>query len=326
MCGNIMQYEYLDQIEQKLQNRIARIEASDEYTFYPHLCSYFTLLRFETVFCVLSEALILKYPKVNDQIREVIGGKRAKYSLENMAAIGYLLLNESEAQADPRQFILTIGQYQTSATSPKVWLDAFVGHFLIPLHTYLVENLNSELFMLCALRKYKQRTEWFRREAVLALYKSDTRRGEKNLMLNLYEFLFDQGIDFVIAPWSVAGAPDLVAAQTGENKLVADGKVFDTSKGYGKRRIIEGFRQVYDYACQFHKPIGILVIYRVCSRELRFLLPCKNSSFPYYVLNNKTIYFVEIDICPYKETASNRGKLEAENINEKDLVDAVIEE
>ena len=63
----------------------------------------------------------------------------------------------------------------------------------------------------------------------------------------------------------------MVSVQVGDERLIADAKVFgpETGKGY----IGQGFRQVYQYTCDYNQAIGYLVIFNTSEKQLNFLLP-----------------------------------------------------
>ena len=135
----------------------------------------------------------------------------------------------------------------------------------------------------------------------------------------LYEYLYDQGIYFSIEPTSASGEADAVLSQSGEEPLIADVKIFNPNKGKSKDYIAKGFRQVYDYTLDYNEPIGYLVIFKTSEEELKFSLPHSSHSTPFVEHNNKTIYFIVIDIHSYDTTASKRGKLKFIEFTEADL-------
>jgi len=137
--------------------------------------------------------------------------------------------------------------------------------------------------------------------------------------VDLYEWLHDQGLDFVIEPRSVSGEADLVAAQKSDDPLIADAKIFDAS-GRGKAYIAKGFNQLYLYTCDFNEPFGYLVIYKTCAQDLRLALETQAGRVPFVTHNNKTIFLMVIDIHPHEMSASKRGPLEAIEITETDLI------
>ena len=174
-------------------------------------------------------------------------------------------------------------------------------------------------FILSILRHYKHKCEWFQRNKLYNIWEKDTRRGEKNLALHLYEYLHDQGITFFIEPSSVSGEADLVASQGDDEPLIADAKIFDPEKSKDKQYIAKGFRQIYDYTLDYNEPVGFLVIFKTCEENLKFGLAHASQGTPYIQHNGKTIFFVTIDIFPYEESASKRGKLKYVELSEEDL-------
>jgi hypothetical protein len=119
-------------------------------------------------------------------------------------------------------------------------LNTFRAVFVEPLYEYVDEQLDDQGAVLAFLRRYKQKCEWFRHEELLTRWSANTRSGVRLLARHLYEYLFDQGLDFYIEPSSASGEVDLIADQKGGDRLVADAKVFhnDTPKEY----IAKGFR------------------------------------------------------------------------------------
>ncbi|MDY6795076.1 MAG: hypothetical protein SWK76_07330 [Actinomycetota bacterium] len=101
------------------------------------------------------------------------------------------------------------------------------------------------------------------------MWEGDTSKGEKHLALDLYEFLYNQGVDFMIEPASVSGEADLVAAQTGEYPLIADAKIYNPDKGKGKDYIAKALNQIYIYTQDYNEPFGYMVVYKTSDDELR---------------------------------------------------------
>ena len=195
--------------------------------------------------------------------------------------------------------------------------------FLEPFYEYIDEHLDDQQAILYFLRRYKHRCEWFHADRLRQAVRDDTQRGEKTLALDLYEYLHDQGIDFHIEPHSTSGIPDFVADQVGKERVIADTKLFWPESSKGKSYIISGFNQAYIYACDYNEPCAYLVIYKMCHEGLNFLVPSTQSSFPSLTVNNKTIFFVVVDIFEYETSASKRGPMKSVDITEKELVQSV---
>lgn len=99
---------------------------------------------------------------------------------------------------------------------------------------------------------------------------------------------------------------------------LADAKIFSdtTPKAY----IAKAFHQVYQYTLDYNQPFGYLVIFKTCEDDLKFPMAGQEQSVPFLVQNNKTIFFVVIDICKHEATASKRGILKTIEITEADLI------
>ncbi len=83
----------------------------------------------------------------------------------------------------------------------------------------------------------EQKCEWFQRTKLYEAWLENTQKGEKILALHLYEYMHDQGVDFSIEPTSASGEADLVSAQTSDEPLIADAKIFNPAKSKGKNYI-----------------------------------------------------------------------------------------
>jgi hypothetical protein len=85
----------------------------------------------------------------------------------------------------------------------------------------------------------------------------------------------------------------------------------------------KGFRQVYDYIRDFNESFGYLVIFKTGEQDLSIPTERQESSIPFITHNNKTIFFIVIDIFGYPESASKRGKLQAYGITAQQFVDSL---
>jgi hypothetical protein len=88
----------------------------------------------------------------------------------------------------------------------------------------------------------------------------------------------------------------------------------------GKGYIAEGYRQLYQYTLDFNEPTGYMVIFKTCQEDLRFALTNQTQATPFVVNNNKTVYFLTIDICDYQKPASKRGVLKVIEITQEELI------
>jgi hypothetical protein len=204
-------------------------------------------------------------------------------------------------------------------------LDTFREDYVEPLFDYIDEQIDDKRMTLVLLKKFKHRCEWFRRAMMFAKYREDTGQGEKELAQNLYEYLHDQGLQFQIEPESASGRVDLISAQSGKDRLVADAKLFNPDRGQDRGYLIKGFRQVYDYLKDFNEPFGYLVIFKTCQQDLAIPTQQQESAVPFITHNNKTIFLLVIDIFDYPDPASKRGKLQAYQITPQEFVGSLTE-
>jgi hypothetical protein len=171
-------------------------------------------------------------------------------------------------------------------------LDSIREVFLEPFYEYVDEHLDDQQAILYFLRRYKHRCEWFHAERLRSLAENDTQRGERLLAADLYEFLHGQGIDFHIEPQSASGIIDVVTDQVGDERVVADAKLFWPERGKGKPYLVSAFHQAYMYARDYNEPCAYLVICKMSKEDPQFLVPPSDAMFPCLSLNNQTVFFV----------------------------------
>ncbi|HZZ79739.1 MAG TPA: hypothetical protein VFE62_14565, partial [Gemmataceae bacterium] len=150
----------------------------------------------------------------------------------------------AETHADHHQDKLQIESefarryYANPSLANQSWMYGyFVKNIVRPLIIYLEEALDSNKSVLAILQRYKHKCEWFQRQALHDLWSHADSKGEWVLKLHLYEYLHDNGVQFIIDPYSPLGqadlvsVPDLVSTQEGSERLIADGKLIRPGKG-----------------------------------------------------------------------------------------------
>jgi hypothetical protein len=320
-----MQDRLVQAIRYKLQKRVRRLNSADRQQFPFALRTFFQFFETSSLLSGVRDELMaraLKYdvPTTVDQILQ--GETRYGETEEEAAAMGYLLLKKFAD--DPENISpLDLGMSYGAGGKLDECLDTLRSVFLEPFYEYIDEHLDDQQAILYFLRRYKHRSEWFHADRLRKAVEDDTQRGEKGLAYDLYEYLHDQGIDLHIEPHSASGIADLVAEQVGNDRVIADTKVFWPEKSKGKTYILSGFHQAYTYACDFNEPCAYLVIYKMCKESLNFLVPASEATFPCLTVNNKTIFFVVVDICDHGAPASKRGPLKSVDITEKELIQNV---
>ncbi|MFZ0820562.1 MAG: hypothetical protein WAM91_10870, partial [Candidatus Acidiferrales bacterium] len=178
-------------------------------------------------------------------------------------------------------------------------------------------------FIIGTLCRYKHSCEWFRREKLYELWKSDTRRGERLLAFDLYEYLYERGVEFHIEPMSASGEADMVSVQAHTEPLIADAKIFNTDGNQGPSYLKKAIRQIYQYTCDYNQADGYLVIFNPSGKLLRLELSSSAGTIPRIIYNLKTIFLLTIDIFPYSESASRRGVPESIVITESQISDVL---
>jgi hypothetical protein len=115
----------------------------------------------------------------------------------------------------------------------------------------------------------------------------------------------------------------LVTDQVGDDRVVADAKLFWPENGKGKNYLISAFNQAYTYARDYNEPSRL-------PRDLQDVprgpaLP--GSLGGHHVsglsVNNKTVFFVVVDICEHRVPASKRGQLKSVDISDTELIRSV---
>ena len=218
---------------------------------------------------------------------------------------------------------IQVGLNLTHESKYDACIEGFRLTYVEPLFDYIDEQIDDKRMTLVLLKKFKYRCEWFHRAEMFERFKDDTGKGESILAIRLYQYLHDQGVQFHIEPQSASGRVDLISAQSGKDRLVADTKLFNPERGQDRGYIIKGFRQVYEYTKDFNESFGYLVIFKTCEQDLAIPTQHQESSVPFITHNNKTIFFVVVDIFDYPESASKRGKLQAYEIPPQQFVESL---
>jgi hypothetical protein len=318
-----MQDAFVQAIRDKLQKRVRRLYSA-EYQHFPILLRvFFHFFDDSPILSGVRDELMARTVQkdVSAKLDQLLEGEAVYGSTEaESAAIGYHVLKKIAAEPE-RDLVLNIA-LNLSGNSEEC-LETARAVFLEPFYEYIDEHLDDQQAILYFLRRYKHRCEWFHGVRLRQAVANETQKGEKVLALDLYEYLHDQGIDFHVEPQSSSGIPDFVADQVGQDRVIADTKLFWPERSKGKSYIISGFHQAYVYACDFNEACAYLVIYKMCGEALTFLVPATKSWFPSLTVNNKTIFFVVVDIFEHGAPASKRGPMKSVDITAQELVQSV---
>jgi hypothetical protein len=192
------------------------------------------------------------------------------------------------------------------------------------LYEYLDEQLDARNALLGLLLKYKHRSEWFRKYRLRDIatngleYKKDG--GERALAIDLYEYVFDQGVDFSIEPKSASGEADLIGRDSEGRHIVIDAKYISPSDTPSeiKKKLSVGFHQVARYCEDHNESYGYLVPYINHRKSLRLPLE-ETDGFRYLTVKGKIIYYIPVDIGDHP-SASQSGPADEIDISKDELL------
>lgn len=306
---------YVQNLRYKLQKRIGRLNYASVDAFGVVLRQFWRFFDQQPMFVGIAQELQARVPTAQVSADKILSCEALfGETEEEAAAIGCAVLRRLQDN-DTENLLINLGLRYNHTVKLDSALELVRQIFLEPFYEYVDEQLDDQRAMLSLLMRYKHRSEWFHRDRLSELCKQG---GEKELALDLYAYLYDQGIDFMIEPSSLTGEVDLIAAQDTDDPLLLDTKVFDGSSR-GKHYIRKGFRQVYTYAQQYNQPCAYLVIFKDSDHDLRFSLN-HTGDVPVVLYNHKSIFLITIDIYQHSLPVSKRTPLNAVEIRDEDFV------
>lgn len=317
-----MDKDFVQNLRYKLQKRVRKLNSANYQVFHFAVKQFWGFLNSHTVLKGILDDLDLRVKHTEAIADQAINEKDASpifdTELENVG-LSYFFLKKCAVSTN-RFFEINLAHKYSDSSKHDDALDYFKELFMETLYEYIDEQLDDQKAILAQLRRYKHKCEWFQRNRLFSMWEENTEKGEKLLALHLYDYLHDQGIDFVIEPSSISGEVDLIAAQKSDDPLVADVKIFNPDKSKGVSYLAKGFHQIYQYTLDYNEPFGYLIIFKTCEQDLKFSLANKEQDTPLILHNNKTIFLITIDIFPHDTSASKRGVLKSIEINESDFV------
>jgi hypothetical protein len=320
-----MDSDYIQHIRYKLQKRLKRLNSADFQAFHWVLLQTWGFLQENEVTKGILDDIENRFPQIEQEADKTLAGQPQVGSSEGENdAISYWVVKKC-ALSKEQGVEIGVGQSLSQAGKYDDCIESFRQTYVETLFDYIDEQIDDKRMTLALLKKFKHRCEWFRRMQLFRICKEDTKQGERNIAFILYEYLHDQGLQFHIEPQSDSGRVDLISAQSGKDRLVADAKIFNPESGQNPSYIVKGFRQIYEYTKDFNEPFGYLVVFKTCEQDLSIPTQNQESGIPFIVHNNKTIFIVVIDIFPYDESASKRGRLKAHEILPAQFVESLAE-
>ena len=325
-----MDSDYIQQTRSKLQRRLKRLTTAGSLSFHWTLLLTWRFLQENQITKGILDDLERRFPNADARADEVWGGRAKLGETEsNHVALCHALLKRC-ASSPCYDYLRTLGPglvklrpNLVEQVADEKYVEAFCKTYVEVLFDYLDEEINDKRMTLFLIKKFKHRCEWFCRDEMLTKWKENTKTGESLLARDFYKYLHDQGIEFQIGPHSASGEVDLLSSQVGNDRLVADAKIFDPRGGRGIGYIAKGYRQIYEYTKDHNEPFGFLVIFKTCEEDLSVAMSGQEAAIPFFTHNHKTIFFIVIDICHYQESASKRGKLKKWELTAESLVQAL---
>ena len=318
----------------KLNNLFELLKTSNVASFHDKLKNFWEFISNQPLFTEIIDTLCLQHndlqevaskfirENVDNTYQTTINNYNSHYEYIAMSAFIIKQCTEKNFQRDLYTSLM-LG-YLPSGNHHDAIVE-FINEFVNPVKQYIEEKVGDSATILTFLIRYKHKSEWFKREELYQFSNDDTKKGEQLLAQNLYEYLFDQGVEFNIESWSVSGEADIVASQSGNERFVADAKIFNPQKSKSISYLSKGFNQIYTYTNDYNQSFGYIVIYKTCEKDLEILLSGQTLTVPFVEYNNKIIYLLTIDIFPHEKSASKRGKLEKITITTEDLIKSLDE-
>mgnify|MGYP006425641537 CR=1 FL=1 len=193
------------------------------------------------------------------------------------------------------------------------------------LYEYLDEEIDFRNSIYLLLLKYKQRSEWFRRNRLASYIENgiENKTGEKGLAINLQEYILDQGVEFFVEPNSSSGEADLVLRDSDGRYIIIDAKLIRTDDTESKiiKTISDGFHQVYRYCEDYSEDSGFLVSFNQSKNKINLGIE-ELHGFKYLKFGGKIIYHQLINIAEMP-SASKSGKTDEIIIEENDITNKI---
>jgi len=185
---------------------------------------------------------------------------------------------------------------------------------------YLGERLSAESSVLYLLERYVRRVEWFERARLHDQYLANTRQGEQIYDTDLRRWLFDQGLNMPFSQAkSASGLSDVLGELDTEDPLVCEVKVFDAAS-HDKRGIVSGVHQVVQYAQDYGKSAGHLMIINLSGRALDLPSDANEKTWPPYVeVSGVRVHLINVRALP-TASASKLGQIKPVTITREDLI------
>ena len=305
----------------KLRSRESALRSSAAEHYVHELRRLMDFVEGEATFSTLLNGIRIERPIADFDPRHILSLISGSQTYSDHLSTAYQVVGDCLASND-RDYAWRLGGGLTQTRrSLAESVDEFHRLIVKPICDYLDEALDDSSLVLQLLIRYKQRSEWYRREDLMTIYEADTRRGEDNLLRDLCVYLHDQGLDFHLKPRSASGEIDLISGNGTSDPLPLDAKIF--TKEDGKRSLIGGVTQVLAYTRDYNEATGYLLVFKICEEDVE-IYPTEEGPMVVDV-NDKSIVIVIVDIHPHAKTASKRGTRKTIRIDRAELIGSVLQ-
>lgn len=258
----------IDNLVIRLNNLFELLQTSNASSFHYKLQNFWGFISTQPPFVEIINALLLEYHGLQE-----VASKFIRQNMDNriqttincashyeyLAISAFIMKQCTEKNVDRDSYAnLMLGYSSTGKHDDAI--TEFISEFIKPVKHYIEESIYASTTILTFLIRYKHKAEWFKREVLYQLCNDNTKKGEQLLAQDLYEYLFDQGVEFNIESWSVSGEADIVASQSGNERFVADAKIFNPQKSKTIAYLSQGFNQIYTYTNDYNQNFGYIVI------------------------------------------------------------------
>lgn len=209
-----MNPEFVQNLRYKLQVRVRRLHAANYPTYHNVLQHFWNYLIGNIVFSSIVEELRARVPTAQEWATQRMQGSETAVDQENEHAAICSWIVEKCASETNTQVELALGHPIANSGNANECLERFHEVFVEPLYDFVDEHLDDSGAMLALLRRYQHRTEWFHRDRLFDAWTKDGSRGEKLLAMDLYEYLYEQALNFISSrPQSRAKLTSLACKQ-----------------------------------------------------------------------------------------------------------------
>lgn len=201
-----------------------------------------------------------------------------------------------------------------------------VERLVAPLFDYLSDQVGQDSNTLYVLERYVRRVEWFDRAELYESYRANTGRGEDVYDTDLRRFLFNEGINMPFSqPKSASGRSDIVTDLDTDDPFIGEIKLFD-ALNHGKRELATGLNQALQYAQDWGKSTGYLIIINLAGRPLDLPSDGPPETRPPYVdVGGIRVYLLTVRALP-AASASKLGKASPVTVSRDDFLNPDVED